>query len=628
VARGLTSACAIGAPRRTSTSPCRPRSTPWTRSRDPDHGPASAVDERSDETRRRPERTPMADSRSRRPRRAGGPAAPARRAATGDGRRGSSPTRWPGSPRATGSSSRWTSTARSPRSSTTPTHRARCRRPARRPRADRFAGHVRRGGLGPVAGPLRAVLGPAGSVALIGSHGAEVGCRRGTGGGTATARRPRREELPRPAARRRRRDRRAYPGTTLEEKPAAASCTPARADRANRRSNRPRAAALHGPARLGRGVHALPGKEVVRASAVTDVSKARRAAPAATPGSACETGGVALRRGRHQPPAPPPTPSSPAGPSTAECGDVDRQGFGPGRTRGRGTARGRPGTRSRPPGRARPAAARTGERPLRYALRRRRAARRSRGRRDGGGCILVRADRTPDHPRRAGSGFTVGGGVGGPARRRPRRPPSASCGRRPAWWWPRRRPVGPVHAGAGRLRRSADGGSSIRTCFLREVRAAPGRCARGRRTAERVPGRSPRAADARAWVDGSAESPRQVAGARTTVPRAVTGEPVLPGGPPRTYVESARSRRWGRAVPGCEVARTVHPFRPEMRASVPSRDRMEEAKVSTAWIRVGGAPLGNRRQDRPQQGRGARGKCSRRASGRATGAERSCRGPW
>jgi trehalose-phosphatase len=121
-------------------------------------------------------------------------------------------------------------------------------------------------------GRLRAVLGPAGSVALIGSHGAEVrvpaGADPGDAGTVDGLEADEKELLDRL------RDAvaaivEAYPGTTLEEKPAAAVLHTRRADRATALAAT--GAALLGPARWD-GVHTLTGKEVVEL-AVTDVTK-------------------------------------------------------------------------------------------------------------------------------------------------------------------------------------------------------------------------------------------------------------------------------------------------------------------------------------------------------------------
>jgi trehalose-phosphatase len=116
-------------------------------------------------------------------------------------------------------------------------------------------------------GRLRALLGPAGSVALVGSHGAEV--LAPDDGGTADGLGPGEKELLA-----RLHDAvtaivAAHPGTALEEKPAAVVLHTRRADRATALAAT--GAALLGPARWD-GVHILTGKEVVEL-AVIDLSK-------------------------------------------------------------------------------------------------------------------------------------------------------------------------------------------------------------------------------------------------------------------------------------------------------------------------------------------------------------------
>jgi trehalose-phosphatase len=123
-------------------------------------------------------------------------------------------------------------------------------------------------------GRLRTLLGSVGSVALVGSHGAEVQLPPAAGEADADA----------PDAGGLDADEkellaavhdavsgilRAHPGTTLEDKPAAVVLHTRRADRAAALGAT--AAALLGPARWD-GVHTLVGKEVVEL-AVTDVTK-------------------------------------------------------------------------------------------------------------------------------------------------------------------------------------------------------------------------------------------------------------------------------------------------------------------------------------------------------------------
>jgi trehalose-phosphatase len=121
-------------------------------------------------------------------------------------------------------------------------------------------------------GRLRALLGPAGPVALVGSHGAEVLVpAEADGGEAATA-----DGLG--AGEKELLDRLhdavaaivdAHPGTALEEKPAAVVLHTRRADRATALAAT--GAVLLGPARWD-GVHILTGKEVVEL-AVTDLTK-------------------------------------------------------------------------------------------------------------------------------------------------------------------------------------------------------------------------------------------------------------------------------------------------------------------------------------------------------------------
>ena len=131
---------------------------------------------------------------------------------------------------------------------------------------------------------LRALLGHAGPLALVGSHGAEVDSEEVGGNDGVGARE--RELLARLH------DTvagivSASPGTVLEEKPAAVVLHTRRADRATALAAT--AAALLGPARW-EGVHTLPGKEVVEL-AVTDVSKGG-ALHRLRAGLGLETGGV------------------------------------------------------------------------------------------------------------------------------------------------------------------------------------------------------------------------------------------------------------------------------------------------------------------------------------------------
>jgi trehalose-phosphatase len=119
-------------------------------------------------------------------------------------------------------------------------------------------------------GRLRAVLGPTGPVALVGSHGAEVqvddaGGDAGPGGGLEADEKELLARLNDAVAG----IVAAHPDTALEEKPAAVVLHTRRADRATALAAT--GAALLGPARWD-GVHVLVGKEVVEL-AVTDVTK-------------------------------------------------------------------------------------------------------------------------------------------------------------------------------------------------------------------------------------------------------------------------------------------------------------------------------------------------------------------